>query len=204
MAAAVAPISTRDLTLYSVEQELASMEDTEGLVPSSLEEQFLADFGAALTTAADKRDQVAHFLAHLESQQAFAAAEIARLQAMKRNYEVVQERLENYVKYVILSMGKDAKGKWKKLEGHTTVMSIQKSPDSIEITDERAVPLDYERATVTVPAGTWQEILNQFPELLMTTCKLEPSKSAIKAAIDAGESVPGAKLVTDKMSLRRR
>jgi len=79
--------------------------DTTYLVSPDEEQAFLAEFEQALTLAADKRDCVAHRLAQLENQQAFAAAEIKRLQAFKKSAEAKQTRLEGYVSYVIQRSG---------------------------------------------------------------------------------------------------
>src|ERR1035438_1103687 len=106
MAAAVASI-----TLYDAEESLTALLDTQDLVTPDQEQEFLADFEAALSSASDKRDRVAGRLAKLEAQQAYAAAEIKRLQAFKHSAELAQERLEGYVSYVIQRLGKDAKGK---------------------------------------------------------------------------------------------
>ena len=192
------------LTLYDVEEHLVALADTAEVVPPEQEQQFLAELETALTRAADKRDQVAGFLAHLDAPQKFASQEIARLQDLKRHYETVQDRLEGYVVSVIQRQGTDAKGKYPKLEGHHSLMYIQRSPASVEITDAAAVPLDYERATITIDAAQWQEILNAFPALLFTACKLEPNKSTIKAALDAGAEVPGARIAPEKYGLRRK
>jgi len=199
-------------SLYAVEEHLAALTDTVELVAPDQEQQFLSEFQVALTTAAEKRDRVANFLAHLEAQQTFAAAEISRLQALKKHYAAVEERLEGYVTYVIQSLGKDAKGKYRKLEGKTTVMFLAGVPTSVDVFDHASVPLDYKRATFTLPALMWNEVLNALkPELRdkvlaasNATLSVEVEKRSVKKAIDDGETVPGAKLITDKTSLRRR
>jgi hypothetical protein len=199
-------------TLYEIEEGLTAFLDTAELVPQDQEEAFLADFRTALTAAAGKRDQVAHFLAFLEAQQAYAGAEITRLQALKKHYAAVQERLEGYVSYCIQALGRDAKGKYRKLEGHTTVMFLRAVPASVDITDEAAVPLDYKRAGVALPAALWNDVLNALDEDLRgevlaataSTLALSVDKRAVKAAIDAGEDVPGAKLLTGKTTMGRK
>jgi hypothetical protein len=174
--------NTSHLTLYAIEEHLAALCESVETVTPDQEQQFLVDFQAALTSAADKRDRVAHMLSHLEHQQAFAAAEIKRLQEFKRSAESAQNRLEGYVTYCIDALGRDAKGKYRKLEGHTTVMFLRASPASVDVLDEAAIPEQYKRATVTIAVD----------------------KRAVKAAIENGEDVPGAKLVTDKTSLGRK
>ena len=191
-------------SLYDLEENLTALADTMEMVGPDHEEQFLKDFEAALTSAADKRDRVAHFLAFCEAQQEFAKKEINRLKDLAAYYDAIQERIEQYVIRVVQAQGKDAKGKWRKLEGHTTMMYIQRNPESVEIAEGAEIPLDYQRATVNLSAEQWQHIINSLPEFVFTTCKLEPDKQAIKAALNAGVEIEGAKLVTDKYGLRRR
>ena len=194
-------------TLYDAEESLTALLDTAELVTPDQEQAFLADFEAALITATDKRDRVAHCLAKLEAQQAFAAAEIKRLLEFKRSAEAQQERLEGYVSYVIQRLGKDAKGKYRKLEGNTTSMFLRACASSVEITTEADIPLDYKSATVKMSAAMWLDVLNSldnsgFP--LTYETELTVDKRAVKASIDAGVEVPGAKLITDKTTLGRK
>src|ERR1019366_4832604 len=95
------------LTLNDVEDHLAALTESVETVTPEQEKEFLEDFKAALSSAAAKRDGVAHHLAHLEEQQAFAAKEISRLQKFKKEREAAQARLESYVSYCIESQGKD-------------------------------------------------------------------------------------------------
>jgi hypothetical protein len=98
-------------------------------------------------------DRIAHRLAHLELQEEFAAKEIVRLQKFNNEREVAQARLEAYVSYCIEAQGKDKAGKYKKLEGNTTVMFLRSCPASLEVQDLDSIPLDYQSATVTMPAS---------------------------------------------------
>jgi hypothetical protein len=192
------------ITLYDAEESLTALLDTAELVTPDQEQAFLVDFETALTTAADKRDRVAHRLAKLEDQQAFAAAEIKRLQEFKKVKEHEQERLEGYVSYVIQRLGKDAKGKYRKLEGNSSVLFLRACAASLDITAESEIPLDYRRATVTLPAGAWLDILNAIDFKVEYQSNLSVDKRAVKAAIEAGVEVPGAKLITDKATLGRK
>src|SRR5215469_6300390 len=126
---------TTQLTLYEVEEHLSAFAESLETVTPDEEQAFLESFKAALTNAADKPDQVAHYLAHLEQQQMFAAQEISRLQKFKKEREATQARLEAYVSYCIQAQRKDARGRYKKLEGRTTVMFLRGCPPSVEVTD---------------------------------------------------------------------
>jgi len=204
-------MAAQALTLYDCEDNvLALAESTETVTPEQ-QEQFLADFGAALLAAADKRDRVAHYLAHLEMQQAFAAQEIKRLIERKAWYERQQERLEGYVCHVIEAIGLDEKGRYRKLEGNVSTLSVRQCPDTVNITDEAAVPADYKTATVSLPAVLWEELIGSLDIDLNTKVleavknpKLVISKTAVKKALDAKEPVMGAEMAFGKLSLVRK
>jgi len=199
-------------TLFEIEEGLMAFLDTAELVSPDQEQAFLAEFEQALTLAADKRDCVAHRLAQLENQQAFAAAEIKRLQAFKKSAEAQQTRLEGYVSYVIQRLGKDAKDKWRRLEGNSTTMFLRGCAPSVDVVDESLIPLDYKRAAVTLPASLLDDILNALPEdfrehvlpEITRSLAVTVDKGAVKASIEAGVAVPGAKLITDKTTLGRK
>ena len=198
------------MTLYDVEDHLVALTESAEMVTPDQELEYLEDFKAALTSAADKRDRVAHHLAHLEQQQEFAAKEISRLQKFKKEREAAQARLEGYVSYCIQSQGQGTDGKYKKLEGNTTVMFLRECPASVEVTDLDAVPLDYQNATVTLPASMLNDVLNALEDdfreevLIVSTISWAADKRAIKQAIEAGIEAPGAELISGKTTLGRR
>ena len=202
----------RALTLYDIEEHLIALTESVEMVTAEQEQEFLEDFRAALTSAAEKRDRVAHHLAHLEQQQAFAAKEIVRLQKFKKDREAAQARLESYVSYCIEAQGKDSSGKYKKLEGNTTVMFLRACPVSVEVMDMDAVPLDYQSVTVTMPASMWKDVLDVLGEEFRDEVSAETEgtssrpvdKRAIKAAIETGIEVPGATLIAGKTTLGRK
>jgi hypothetical protein len=204
-------LNPHPLTLYAIEEQLAAMADTAELVPEDQEQAFLNDFQTALIAAVDKRDRVAQFLAHLEQQAAFAAAEIKRLQERKAFFERALEKMEGYVIHVIEAIGPDAKGKYPKLEGHTVTFSIKDCPPSVEIQDEAAVPSDYKAIIITMPALKWEALLDsleleQRANVLdaVEKPKVTVVKTAIKKAIDGGTQIPGADLIIGKKTLIRK
>ncbi len=208
----MAAVAFAPVTLFDTEEAIAAFLDTADLVTPEDEQAFLADFETALTTATDKRDRVAGRLAQLEAQQTYAASEISRLQAFKKAKEAEQTRLEGYVAYVIDRLGRDNKGKFRKLEGRTSTMFLRTCPASVDVKDETAIPIEYRRATVTMPSNMWVDVLNalgdsfrrQVLRELGSTITVAVDKRAVKAAIESGEDVPGAKLITDKTSLGRK
>jgi hypothetical protein len=94
--------------LYDLEVHLAALLDTEDLVPEDLEREYALELHATLLATVAKRDRVGQFMAHLESQIAFAHTEIKRLQEREAFYTHVFAKLESYIVRVIESLGVDA------------------------------------------------------------------------------------------------
>ncbi len=202
-AATVAP-------LYDIEDHLAALIETAELVPAEQEAEFQQELARSIEAAVEKRDRVGQFLAHCEAQAALAKAEIERLRERKAIYERAVERVESYVVKTIECLGADTKGKYRKLEGRTVTLSIRGCPASADITNEAAVPAAYKTLTVKVPAAAWDQILDSLEVDLRLTILEQArvtdtsvSKTAVKAALESGEQVAGARLITDKHSLRR-
>lgn len=153
------------LTLYSIEEGLQALLDTEECVPAE-QTEFRADLAEALKTAVEKRDRVAAFIMHCRAQAEFAAAEIERLRKRKEQFENAAERLREYVGSVMAQMGV------RKLEGRTSTFSLRKKPDTVIVTDTEAVPAGYKN--------------------VHTEVKID--KRALLADLKAGVAVPGADL----------
>jgi hypothetical protein len=196
--------------LYVIEDHLAALIETAELVPAEQEQEFRAEFQAALTAAVEKRDRVGQFLAHLEQQIAFAKFEIDRLRQRKATCERALTRLENYVVETIEGLGTDNNGKYRRLEGKTTTFSLRTCPPSVEASDESLIPAEYKTLTLKLPAVTWEQLLDGLniesrAAVLKQVKSPEVSvdKRSIKAALDGGADVPGAGLVTGRHTLRR-
>lgn len=199
---APAQAATYTVTLYAIEERLMCYAATADLVAPEQEAEFAAELTQARGQAVAKRDAVAHFLAHVESQADLAAAEIAVLQKRKAVYERVLRRVKAGIIRTIQAIGKDARGKWPKLEGATTSLTLRGCVQAVEVTDEPAVPARFKRATVTLPAELWERMIDALDLDLaaqvleaVRSPKLEVSSSTVKRAIDTGEEVPGARLV---------
>jgi hypothetical protein len=193
--------------LYVIEDQLAALVETAELVSPEQEQEFRAEFQAALTAAVEKRDRVGQFLAHLEQQIDFARFEIDRLRQRKATALV---RLEDYVIGTIENLGTDGKGKYRRLEGKTTTFSLRACPPSVEVTDESAIPAEYKLLILKLPAVTWELLLDgleieQRAAVLgqVKSPEVSVDKRSIKAALDGGAEVPGAGLAIGRHSLRR-
>lgn len=186
-------------SLYEIEQDLAALLDTEALVTEEQEAEFRGDLAVALEASVEKRDRVGQFLRHCDMQAANCDTEIKRLQERKKSFEAAEGRMRQYVQLVIEGLGPDAKGKPKKLEGKAITFSLRACPVSVEIADPGLVPSAYKTVTVTLPMPLWQSVLASVPDLdrnpLHVSKAIETiSRTAVKAAIDRGEEVPGADL----------
>jgi hypothetical protein len=196
--------------LYDLELHLAALLDTEDLVPEDQEREYALELHATLLATVEKRDRVGQFLSHLETQIAFAHAEVKRLQDRETFYTRAFERMESYVTRVIDSLGLDAKGKRKKLEGNTITLSLHGCDKRAEVTDELAVPTKYKRVTVTLPAETWELVCDSLDLDLrdqvlseVKSPKVEVSTSLVKADLKADVAVPGAQLAGGTYLVRK-
>lgn len=177
------------LSLHAIEENLLALldtEDVEGVDREAIEREIIATRLAAI----DKRDSVAAFLSHCEAQQDNIGKEIARLCALEKHYANTQARTEQYVIDVIVAAGKDAKGKYRKLEGTTSILSVKTCPAALEVTNEEVVPNAFKTVTVKLPAETWELILDELS--FETSCKISEAvksketvvdKNAVKSAI---------------------
>jgi hypothetical protein len=198
--------------LYQIEETLATWAETAEVLPPEQEAEFIAEFAALLNSAIEKRDRMGQFMAHLEVQMGLADAEIRRLQERKQTYARALAKSEEYVTRVIQSLGTDSKGKYIKLEGNTVTFSLKRCPPSVSITDETNLPPEFKTATLTLkmPVLQWEAFLDTLDlearALLLDAAKREytPSKTAIKAALEAQQVVPGAEISTGKYSLVRK
>ena len=155
---AAAPLPLVARPLYDLEEHLAALADSAELVSPDQEAEYLADFERTLLATREKRDRVGEFLAACEGQAALAQREIERLQKRTALYQAAVERLEGYLTSILHVKGKDAKGKWQKLEGHTHTFGLKNMPPSVAIQDEEAVPAAYKTISITLPAQLWEDL----------------------------------------------
>ena len=125
-----------------------------------------------------KAEAYAKFILKLESEAEQAAAEIKRIQALKKAKENTVLRLkETLLAALMVFTEEDAKG-IRRYETPLAKLSTRKS-QAVEVLDEQLIPADF-----------W-------------VIKKEVSKSTISQAIKDGEEVPGAQL-KDNISLSIR
>ena len=195
-AAALSVVPVR--TLYEIEDDLATLIQSMETVTPEQEEGFIADFGRALEHAKDKRDGVARYMAHCESQIELAQTEIDRLRERKASFEAALSRLKDYVIRTMESLGT------RKLEGSCCTLSLRKCPASVEVRDESGVPAIYKSATLTMPGELAARVLDALAVDDPVTAAWHVDKRAVKAALDAGADVAGAGYAAERFALVRR
>ena len=190
-------------TLYELETELQALLDTGEDLTEENWSEFTTLLYEQLPRNVSKRERVGQFIRHCELQADNRKAEIERLQAGQKFYRHVAARARASLEYVLRALGRDEKGKWPKLEGHTVTLSLRNNPVAVTVTDEDAVPPQYKRFHLQVWGDTWGEILAALPaplhqrvleEINERKIDTEISKTRIKQAISEGQDVPGADL----------
>ncbi len=166
-------------TLYEITEEyrdiFALLEESEGEWTPEIASRVEALDGEYDT----KIQNIALFILDLEGEQKKIKDEISRLSA---HMITAKKKAESLSKYLLSSLeftGRKVK---------TTLVSVwaQNSPPAVVVDDLAALPDFFKTATVKAP-------LERIPESLRALATVEPSKTAIKEAIDNGETVPGAR-----------
>ena len=165
-------------SLWQLTQEelsfIALMEENGGEV----NDEIMEDLAIRRDNFKDKAEAYAKFILKLESEAEQAAAEIKRIQALKKAKENTVLRLkETLLAALMVFTEEDAKG-IRRYETPLAKLSTRKS-QAVEVLDEQLIPADF-----------W-------------VIKKEVSKSTISQAINDGEEVPGAQL-KDNISLSIR
>jgi uncharacterized protein with GYD domain len=202
MATELIPAPKPALTLYEIEDNLAALANTFELVEEAEARQLILDeIGSALRLAREKRDALVGFLRHCEAQQKFADQEIERIRNRRDRIARLQTELEQYVVRVIDQFVVPDRRGVKRLEGNFSSIRIQKNPDSVVITDEKALPLALKDAVLTMPAYVWEALLERLSkedravfEAQVKKCELKPDKRALAGELKKGEEIPGADL----------
>ncbi len=166
-------------TLYEITEEyrdiFALLEESEGEWTPEI-----ASRVEALDGEYDQKIQnIALFILDLEGEQKKIKDEISRLNARMITAKKKAESLSKYLLSSLEFSGRKVK---------TTLVSVwaQNSAPSVVIDDLAAIPDCYKTATIKTS-------LERIPESLRALATVEPSKMAIKEAIDGGETVPGAR-----------
>jgi hypothetical protein len=209
MATELVPIQKTGLTLYEVEDNLASLANTFEVVEEAEAKRLILDeIGQAIRRVKEKRDAVVGFLRHCEAQQKFADLEIERLKIRRERIARFQAEFEQYLVSLIDQFAIPDRRGVKRLEGNFSSMRIQKNPDSVVITDEKALPVAWKDVVLTMPAHVWEALLERLDkgerrvfEEKVKKCEFKPDKRAVAGELKNGEQIPGADLKFGELRL---
>ena len=209
MATELVPIQKTGLTLYEVEDNLAALANTFEVVEEAEAKRLILDeIGQAIRRVKEKRDAVVGFLRHCEAQQKFADLEIERLKTRRERIARFQAEFEQYLVSLIDQFAIPDRRGVKRLEGNFSSMRIQKNPDSVVITDEKALPVAWKDVVLTMPAHVWEALLERLDKderrvfvEKVKKCEFKPDKRAVGSELKNGEQIPGADLKFGELRL---
>ena len=196
------PRQKTGLTLYEIEDNLAALANTFEVIEEAEAKQLILDeIGQALRRVREKRDAVVAFLQHCESQQNFADQEIERLKIRRDRIARFQAEFEQYLVSLIDQFAVPDRRGVKRLEGNVSSMRIQKNPDSVVVTDEKALPVAWKDVVLTMPGHVWEALLERLErnertvfEQRVKKCEFKPDKRALASELKNGEQILGADL----------
>jgi len=202
MGAELIPNRAQGCTLYELEDTLQAFANTIALAEApDVRQLMLEEIGQALRKTKEKRDRVVAFLRHCGQQLEFADAEIERIQKRKDVIARICEELECYLVQMIDQFAVPDQRGIKRLEGNLSIMRIQKNPDSVLITDDRALPVEWKDIVLTMPAHVWVALLQRLAkdectlfEQKVKKSEFRPDKKAIANELKKGVEIPGADL----------
>lgn len=178
-------MSTTGLSLYRLEEELATLLDTLPLVEQAEDQaallSILDDIAEAREEAIEKRDRLIGLLRHIDHQVAGITNEIDRLKKLKEHYESSETRIKHYVAGVMERFVEKPKKGQRKLEGSLGILRYRDASPSVKILDESLIPAEF-----------WGEENLPCRHGARHQCWID--KIAIRQAIKAGREVPGADL----------
>jgi hypothetical protein len=186
------------LNLYAIEDNLAALANSFELIADDETRQLILDeIGQALRQAKDKRDAVVGFLRHCEAQQRFADKEIERIKSRRDRIAQFQTEFEQYIVRMIEEFAVPDRRGIKRLEGNFSSMRIQKNPESVVITDEKALPVAWKDVILTMPAHVWEGLLQRldkseraFFEARLKKTEFKSDKRLLANELKNGAQIP--------------
>jgi hypothetical protein len=186
--------------LWEIEEHLTLLfeawEDLE-FPDAELRAELLADIGEAMERSAEKRDAMAHYRAHLQSQIELADSEMERLEKRKRGTQGALKRLDAYLLSTMERL------EVKKLEGRTATIAMRRNPAGVDILELEAVPERFKDVEVKMPLASWSAMVDELPLSVaedfaraVRGCEITPRLTEVKNALTRGE-VPGAQMRRD-------
>jgi hypothetical protein len=170
------PAPPLNWTLNQILECVDAYIDTLEMIESDEERtQAEGELSVYLEALARKVDSTVEFLDFLEARRELRKAQVIRLEKANKRDAAIVERIESSIQRVIESGSRD------RIEGSLYTFRLRKCPPSVDVLDMEAVPEEYRRYKVEIQAD----------------------KTAAKAAMKAGEIIPGLALVLDRKSVVR-
>ena len=204
---AIATAGEQRITLVELEKIVADVERAaDELEDEGLREVILKEFGAAIAQAKDKRDRFAKFYRFIEKMVELETEEAERLSLRAATFKRCLESMKAYGTRALQAAGV------RKVDGNHCSLWLQKGPDHVDVSDPAAVPSQYKTLTIRIPAAAWESAINQMRALdaavveqLIAAVKktdVHVGLDQVRAALAAGEEVPGADLAFGQDGLR--
>src|SRR5215469_283142 len=189
-------------TLYEIEDHLAALVNSVAFADEpAAHEVILDEIGQAVRGANEKRDAVVGFLRHCAAQERFAEAEIERIQKRSAFIASVRVELEQYLIQIVERFAVPDRRGVRRLEGNFSSMRIQRNPDSVLIADDQALPVAWKDIVLTMPAYSWEALLQRLDpeertvfEQEVKKTEIKPDKRSIGCELKKGEQIEGAQL----------
>lgn len=193
-------------SLLQLEEEFWALLDTEDLVPSDQRQKFAMELQSAFAKTVAKRDRTKAFIKHCRDRRDSIKKQREDLQRVSNAYQSAEDFVRQYIKFVIESLGRDEKGKYRKLKGDTSTFYLSDAESKLKILEPETIPAKYKLATITLPAAQWEELKRQHEHLDTVAQKvsLDIDEDRIKDDLEAGEEVPGADLEMNRTTLNVR
>ena len=207
----VAPIVERAKNMLELAQEfemIASLDESE--LPADSIQLDQETFRESLVENRQKCDKLGYYVEAVSIDIEARKLRIQREQeAITKNQRII-ERLKSWTEFVIRTLGRDTKGKYKKLVGDVFTFNLKKAQNALEVEDQ-TVPTFYKRATVKFKsADVWERLVSGAveagaitPEEVAMECAVtyEVRKKDVRKAIESNIEVPGADLILDRYRL---
>lgn len=178
------------LSLFDIERTLVELVDRWQEAETS-EEIEIAETAIRVYVEQEVRkvDGIRRYLKFCETQSAAAKAEAALQRSRQAQWEARRERLKAFVFDVMTSF------RVRKLEGETGTLQIKGNGGlaPLSIVSDELVPDEYCMVSIRMSADAWNRIKPGIKEVCEAGPR-EPNNSMIRAALAAGEGVPGCRL----------
>ena len=172
-----APVLPIKQSIFEITDYLETLfESLEGLEDPALREECEREIEQYIARQIHKVDNIAEYQDHLAAQQLKRKKQVQMLEKANRTADRILERIDNSIRRTIEESGRPA------LEGSLYSFVLRKSPPSVEVLDQKMVPQQYLRTTVTE----------------------EVDKNIAKIDLKNRIPIPGLRLVTDKKSVVRK